>query len=274
MKKVLALTGAMIIVISLCSCSLKPSHSGGTDTQENTGVEIDSSSEKYEKDFTLPGGETVARLEVTYPVIKCEESELVEQQINNWFKMYLREEEDIIKTNLQHTDDYKEKYDIEGITVTKIDCEEYDRSPTVVSYTITKKTGVNPDNETGSVTGRSFSLANGKQLSLKDIYAPGAENPEEAVRQAIHDEADISYSIRGGIPLSEEQHTILDGLFDDGNFCLNSTDEIVFPYSFDVLSKGARQGTYFCAINIYSVYDYIITPEDYYQSIVNPAVDV
>ncbi|MBR4452117.1 MAG: hypothetical protein IKS39_09810 [Clostridia bacterium] len=273
MKKVLALTGAIIIIVSLCSCSLKPSYKGGG-SQENNGVDFDSSFEKYEKDFSLPDGETVARLEVTYPVIKCEESRIVEQQINNWFKMYLREEEDIIETNLQHTDDYKEKYDIDGVTVTIINCEEYDRSPTAVSYLITKKTGINPDNETGTTIGRSFSLANGKQLRLSDLYAPGAEEPEKAVRQAIHDEADISYSIRGGIPLSEEQHEILDGLFDENDFCLSSSDDIVFPYSFDILSKGARQGTYLCAFNIYSVYDAIITPDDYYQSIVNPVVDV
>ena len=269
MKKALALLAALTIALSLCSCSLKPSYSGNNGTEENTGVNFESTEQKIEKDFSSQSGEIIARIEATYPLIKCEESYIVEQQINNWFKMYIREETDIIQTNLQNTEDYKDKFGIEGVTVTRIKCEEYDRTSTVVSYTITTQTGVNPDDDEGTTVGRSFSLANGKQLSFGDLYVPDAEDPEKTLRQAILDEADISYSVRGGIALSDEQHKMMNELFDENNFCLTSSD-IIIPYSFDTLSKGARHGTYFCPLDIYALGDIIIPPEDYYENIVNP----
>lgn len=268
MKKYLALLSAFIIALSVCSCSRKPEKEGAQ-AEKNTGVSFESVGQKFEKDFALPDGKIAARLEGDYPVIKCEESPAAEQQINNWFKMFFREEADLIETNLKNTEEYKDRLDIEGVTVTKITCEEYERSPTFVSFKITRQKGVNPDSDTGVTFGRSFSLADGKQLRLSDLYAPDAENPEETIRQAILDEADYSYSARGGIPLTDEQHEIMDGLYDENNFCLTAGD-IVIPYSLNTVSYGARQGTYFCPLSYSNLYETVITPDDYYENVIYP----
>ena len=80
----------------------------------------------------------------------------------------------------------------------------------------------------------------------------------------IQEEADVSYSVRGNIALSEEQKKILDDLFDDENFCIKE-NSLIFPYSFKILSSGARTGFYLCPIDYSFAGDVLLTPEEYYE---------
>ncbi len=270
MKKILSFLGVLILILSLCSCKSKPEKTKGQTDAEIPGVSIESSDEKFEREFKNAGGKTVARIEMTYPVIKCDEAPYVAQIINNWFSNYRSDEIDFIEANLGNTEDYMTRFGIEGVTTTKITCEEYDRTESFVSYSISKKTGVNPDEDDGTTVGRSFSLADGRLLRLSDLYASDASDAEEKIKQEILNEADISYSVMGGIALTDEQHRIMNELFDEENICLTLSN-VTFPYPFSTISNGARHGTYFCPVDYALLEGVIITPDEYYAKVLTPA---
>ena len=268
MKKTFAVLCVFLILLSLCACKDKGGRSGKKAEDEKYGVVIESSEEKFEKDFEDRNGEKIARLEITYPVIRCDEAPGIAEQINNWFNLLLERETESIGINIENTEDYKDRLGIDGVTVTRIKCEQYGLGNTFVSYTVFKQVGVNPDEDEGTMYGRTFSLADGKQLWMRDIFRPEVKEPEEKLKQAVLEEADQTYSVRGGIPLSDEQREVMNSLYDEQNFCFTG-ENITIPYSFKVLSKGSRHGIYYCAIDYAIVEDLITGPDEYYDNIKN-----
>ena len=271
MKKTIALLSVFLILLSLCACKDKGGRSGKNGEEEKHGVTIESSEEKFEKDFEDSNGDKIARLEITYPVIKCDEAPEIAGQINNWFNLMLEREVDSVEINIENTEDYKDRLGIDGVIVTKIVCEQYDLGDTFVSYTILKQVGVNPDEDEGSMYARTFSLADGKQLWLRDVFNPEEKDPDEKFRQYILDEADRTYSVRGDIPISDEQREVMNNLYDEQNFCFTQ-EGITVPYSFKALSKGARHGIYYCAVDLAILDGLIIGPDEYYDNVMNVEV--
>ena len=269
MKKLFALFCALLFILSLCSCGKGSGDDGETTRAEETrvhhkAVKYSIKSEKYSEDFKDEEGETIARLELTYPVITCKERPDSADYINQWFEEFKTDEIDSVRINLDSVSERNRKFGIEGVYITRINTEVYYEGPYHVSFTMKRQTGVNPDEEEGTLTGCNFSLADGSFLSLKNLYKSGEGNPREEIKRMIQEEADISYSVRGNIALSEQQKAILDDLFDEDNFCLNK-DTFDFPYSFATLSSGARSGFYICPVTFIDARDILMNPAEYFE---------
>ena len=269
MKRLAALFCVLIIIFSLCSCGKKSGDDA--DNTYNTQAEgfpdpvkYSTKNEEYSEEFKDEEGEVIAKLEISYPVVTSKERPDSAEEITQWFEEYKDGEIDNIRMNLESLRERNRKFGIEGVTVTKIAIEPYYQGGYHVSYLIKKQTGTNPDEDDGTVTACTFSLADGYRLSLKSLYKSEIENPREEIKSMIQEEADVSYSVRGNIALSEEQKKILDDLFDDENFCIKE-NSLIFPYSFKILSSGARTGFYLCPIDYSFAGDVLLTPEEYYE---------
>lgn len=269
MKRLTALFCVLIIIFSLCSCGKKsgndPENTGNTYAEDfPPPVKYKTENKDYSEEFKDEEGNVIARLEISYPVVSSKDRPDAAEEITQWFEEYKDSEADSIRMNLDSLKERNRKFGIEGVTVTRIAVEPYYQGGYHVSYTIKKQSGTNPDEDDGGLTGCTFSLADGYRLSLKALYKSEAENPREEIKRLIQEEADVSYSVRGNIALSEEQKKILDDLFDDESFCIKE-NTIYFPYSFKTLSSGARTGFYLCPIDFDYAEDVLITPEEYYE---------
>ena len=269
MKRLTVIFCVLMIILSFCSCG----KNNGEDTQNTDAgqtkvhfkaVNYTVKEKKYSEEFKNEEGEVTARLEMTYPEVECKERPDSAEEISSWFEEYKESEIESIRVNSSELARSKKDNGIEGVTVTRIACEVYYKGPFHVSFTIKSQSGINPDEDDGSLTGCTFSLADGYRLSLRSLYRSEVENPREDIKRLIQEEADISYSVRGNIALSDEQKAILDDLFDEENFCIKEQN-IEFPYSFKTLSSGARSGFYFCPLDYNYAGDILLTPTEYYE---------
>lgn len=264
MKRIVSLIAVLFLIVSLASCK-KDANTSADGSEDQISLKV--KNETYKEEFKDSEGTVICSLNMSYPVVKCADNEAIGTSISGYFESLKAAEIDSIKSNLQNTKDFNSKFNLDGITATKIVCTEYSRDNFQISFVITKQNGINPDDDNGTATSCSFSLADGKQLLLSDLYLSNSDECDERIKAAIVEEANISYSVRGA-DLSEDQLKLLDGMYNTSGFCCTDS-QIVFLYSFDTLSSGSRDGFYYCCVNFEALDGVIMSPEQYYRQCLN-----
>ncbi len=260
MKKTISLLFTAVLILSLCSCG-KTEDSGGK--LPLLTVET----QNYKEDFPGENGEIICSLDMDYPVFESKDIPDIAGKISSAFEYVKAETIERIKANLESTADAKKRFNLTGVTVTKVTFEVYANTPYVVSVSMTEKTGTVPEDDEGVIKGYSFSLADGSKLTHETLASPNAVKLDETLMKIIGQQADRSYS-PNGVALGKEQQEKLDKLYSPDNFCCDDTG-IAFLYSYRILSSGSREGTYFCKINWSLLRNTLISPREYYERL-NP----
>ena len=190
MKKPIAFFCVLLIILSFCACGKKdennPDNTGNNTADEFPApVEYKTENKDYSEDFEDENGSVIARLEISYPVITSDERPDAAEEISQWFVEYKDSEAEHIRINLDSLAERNRKFGIEGVTITRIAVEPYYQGGYHISYTIKKQSGTNPDESEGSLTGCTFSLADGYRMSLKSLYRSDAENPREEIKKMM-----------------------------------------------------------------------------------------
>ncbi len=259
MKKTAAVLCVIAVILSLSSCKLS-SNKDAPDFQTSNSL-VSSEKKHYTEDFSGPDGKVICSIDMTYPVFECEESPAVANNMNYCFDEYKNAAVNSIKSNLGNTAEYKKKFNIEGVTVTKIVYEITECNDCYVSVTLNEKTGTDISNATGNTTGYTFSMVDGSRLSLQNLLKPDMVYNEELVKDLIKKQANLTYA--NGAALEEDKLAMLDSLYSSNSFCCKP-EGIAFYYSYEILSGGDLNGIYECVIDYADLLQYM-TPEEYYD---------
>lgn len=217
----------------------------------------------YKENFRDSKGSIVCTLDMTYPVFKSKDIPEVAKAVSAFFEELKENKISSLKTNLESLRETKQRFGIEGSTVTKITYEIMCNSEYAVSVCMHEQTGTNPDEDEGHSEGYSFTLYDGSRITFDDLKTDGYKKGEEKLIEEIHRQANISYSPNGA-DLDEDQMKTLDECYNPENFCCdNSAIYFLFPYK--TLSGGSRSGTYFCKVYWNLVFDSLKSPKEYYE---------
>ncbi len=259
MKKTAAVLCVIAVIISLSSCKLN-SNKDVPDYKTSNSL-VSSVEEHYTEDFADSKGNVICSIDMTYPVFECEDSPAVANNMNYCFDEYKKAAVNSIKSNLGNTAEYKKKFNIEGVTVTKIVYEITECNDCYISVTLNEKTGTDISKATGNTTGYTFSMVDGSRLTLQSLLKPDMIYNEELVKNLIKKQANLTYA--NGAALEEDKQVTLDSLYSSVSFCCKP-EGIVFYYSYEILSGGDLDGIYECVIDYADLLQYM-TPEEYYD---------
>ncbi len=260
MKKTAAILCVIAVILSLSSCKLN-SNKDLPDYKTSNSL-VNSKEEHYTEDFADSQGKVICSIDMTYPVFECEDNAAVANNMNYCFDEYRNAAVNNIKSNLENTAEYKKKFNIEGVTVTKIDYEIVECNDCYVSVTLNEKTGTDVKDATGNTTGYTFTMVDGSRISLQTLLKPDMIYNEELVKNLIKKKANQTYA--NGAALEEEKQVTLDSLYSNTSFCC-TPEGIVFYYSYEIISGGDLDGIYECVIDYTDLLQYM-TPDEFYET--------
>lgn len=260
MKKIAAVLCVIALLLSLASCKLKATKEIEEPSPGSNNI-VSSREEHYTEDFADASGKVICAIDMTYPVFESEYA-VVSDNINSCFEEYKQEKINYIKSNLESTAEYKQKFNIEGVTVTKIVYEIVEVNDTYISVSLNEKRGTNIENATGTTTGYTFTMLDGRRISLQTLLKPDMTYNEKLVKELIWQEANRSYA--NGAALEEHKREIIDSLFSGSSICCTPTG-IIFYYSYETISEGEVDGIYECMVD-YGYLTQYMTPEEYYEA--------
>ncbi|MCR5523213.1 MAG: hypothetical protein K6F64_06205 [Clostridia bacterium] len=254
MKKLPAFLAVLLMLLSLASC--KPSDSGKDSPAETeTSVTEEETPAKqyytfkdvrYKEEFTDSKGTVRYIIDFTYPSVGGKISEKSAANINEFFENMKNRLARDIRMNIENYADYMDRFDL-GPETCLMTYEVYSQTPQLLSVIISKNTAVDKENTEPLREGITFSVGSGERLSVSNLAVESDDETEEAVKEAIIESANSTYS-PNGVALSDGKIDIFNRNFDGDNF-VSDGNSITFLYDLNVLSEGSRQGTYYCEVN-------------------------
>ena len=262
MKRFIAVSGVFCILISLCSCKIKSKSQDDNVVIGTPEPMISYDDKEYTDSFPDSSGKVIATIEVTYPEFSSEYIPDVAETMNEYVLKIINDKADDIKMNLDNTADVKTRFNISDPTITKVAFEIIENNEYYLSFSVSTKEGVNPDDSDGFTTGYTFCLLDGSRLTLGMLLKEGAEYDENFIKNLIIMEANETYA--NGADLEDDKVELMNSYFDPASFCA-TPDGLIFYYSYSAISGGSVSGIYECLLTYADIYRMDMSPEEYYN---------
>ena len=253
MKKFISFLLAVVLLFSLGACS-KIEKTNPAEKPKKLQITPHSITEE----FTASNGEKVSRIDVTYPVIEnksdAQGCSLINENLLKLAESYVEE----ARVNAENVAKEREAHGFTQQRKTMVKIEYYSSTEDTVSFTSSIKLGYDLSKSKSVTTAYTYSLNSGYQIFIPNLYK-NPEKSEELLKEIILKEANYSYS-PNHFALSDWQVELLSDLFLTSGFLIDE-EGFIFLYSLETMSKGARDGYYYCKIPYNGLKEILNMPE-------------